>query len=771
MNADRKLLEFDKIIQKVAFLCETDRAKQLALEIEPSNDVDLVERQLFETEEAKTMIERFDAAPMGGVLLLDEALKRARLFAMLSIEELQRVSSLQSAIEANLRFIRKIRSLELPTKHTGHYFDDLIPVPQLKRAIDECIDDRGTVVDSASDELGQIRRKLHQTERKIVEKMESLLKSEGAYLTDSIVTIRNNRLVLPVKTDYRNTFKGIIHDQSASRETVFMEPLACVELNNAVSSLQVQEQAEIEKILYRLSAMVSERHAELATDFVLLTELDILFAKAKYAIQIQAVRPEIASEIHLIQARHPLIDPKTVVANTIRYGSYKAIIITGPNTGGKTVALKTLGLLAMMAQSGLLVPCLEPTKLPIFSGIYADIGDEQSIEQSLSTFSSHITKIIDILDKAEAKSLILLDELGSGTDPKEGASLAISIMDHLRQRDVHVMVSTHYPELKIYAFDKDDVQNASVEFDIQTLRPTYRLLQGIPGTSNAIDIASRLGLFDEIIEHAKHVSLTFDNQTMNLIRKLERQSLELQAEIEAAQAESVKLKAKQAALEAEQVANKTAQNKAMAAIEEQKRQVVDQAKKDALQLIDELDQMKKSATFKEHELAKLKHDIKQLSETNIDYKKLNTTAIQVGDVVTVIPFQRDGIVMKAMGSGNFQIQMGTITSIFHQNQLEYAGKKPIKTDGSKVSVLRQSNPKVELDLRGMRFEEAMTALDKFIDNCLMDNLEFAYIIHGYGTGALRKGVLDYMKSTSAIASYRPGGAGEGGSGVTVVAFK
>ncbi len=466
-----------------------------------------------------------------------------------------------------------------------------------------------------------------------------------------------------------------------------------------------------------------------------------------------------------------MIDPVAVVANTISYHQYKAIIITGPNTGGKTVALKTLGLLSLMTQSGMLIPCGEHSKTMIFSGIYADIGDEQSIEQSLSTFSSHITKIIDILRRAEDKSLILLDELGSGTDPKEGASIAISIMDYLRKRDVYVMVSTHYPELKIYAFDKEDVQNASVEFDIHTLRPTYRLLLGIPGTSNAIDIASRLGLNQEIIENAKRVSLTFDNQTMNLIKKLERQSLELKAEMESYEREQAKLRQKQADLENELVQHKVAQNKAMAAIDSEKKQVIEKAKADAIALIEELDEMKKTASFKEHELAKLKHDVKQLAETKIDYKKLNNTAIQVGDVVNVIPFQRNGIVMKSLGSGNFQIQMGTISSIFHQNSLEFTGKKDAKVDQSKVVVRRTSNTKIELDLRGVRFEEAMTMLDKFIDDCLISNLEFAYIIHGYGTGALRKGVMEYVKSAPDIASFRAGGPGEGGSGVTVVTFK
>ncbi|MDZ4197080.1 MAG: endonuclease MutS2, partial [Candidatus Izemoplasmatales bacterium] len=676
MDADLKILEFDKIILKVVRFCETDLGKRQAQDILPSNKKETVEMMLFETFEAKTMIERFDSAPMNGVLDVSEALNRARLGAMCSIEELQRVSSLQSAVESNVRFIRKIRALEIMTLHTSHYFDGLISLPFIKKGIDECIDDRGYVVDSASDELGNVRRKITQLQKRISEKMDSILKSEASKLTDQIVTIRNNRLVLPVKAEYKNSFKGMIHDQSASKETVFIEPTAVMEMNNLLGSLAIQEQNEIEKILYRLTGLVATSYQEVLSNFSILTQLDILFAKAKYAIQIDGILPEIsANEISIHQARHPLIDPVSVVANTITYKQYKVIIITGPNTGGKTVALKTLGICSLMAQSGLLIPAKEPSKIKIFSGIYADIGDEQSIEQSLSTFSSHITKIIDIIKRAPADALILLDELGSGTDPKEGASLAISILDYLRKRQVHVMVSTHYPELKIYAYDLEDVLNASVEFNIHTLKPTYRLLLGIPGTSNAIDIATRLGLNDEIVLHAKEVSLTFDNQTMNLIKKLEHQSLELNEEILFYNQEKAKLEQKQRELEKELVVHRQEQNKALQQINEQKTQVIQKAKEDAMLLIDELDKLKKEASFKEHELAKLKHDVKSLNETKVDYKKLNQTMIQVGDIVNVIPFQRSGIVMKNMGSGNFQIQMGTITSVFHQNSLEFSGKK------------------------------------------------------------------------------------------------
>ncbi len=772
MDADLKILEFDKIIDRLVTFCETDQGKLQARAILPSDDETLITSQLAETEEAKIMIERFDSAPMGGVLNLSEALKRARLGAMLNIEELLRVSSLENAVQANQRFIRKIKSLEINAEHLTTYFDQLIPLPQLKKAIETCIDDRGYVVDSASEALGSVRKKIQANQRKITEKMEHLLRSEASKLTDTIITIRNNRLVLPVKAEYKYSFQGVIHDLSASKETVFIEPYQVMELNNLQQNLMIQEQAEIEKILYYLSGLVSEKYVEIGLNFDLLTTLDIIFAKAKYAFQTNAIRPEITSrDINIHQARHPLIDPAVVVANTIAFKNYKAIIITGPNTGGKTVAMKTLGLLSLMAQAGLLIPAKEPSKITIFSGIYADIGDEQSIEQSLSTFSSHITKIIDIIQRKQPKSLILLDELGSGTDPKEGASLAISILDYLRHEDVYVMVSTHYPELKIYAYELDDVLNASVEFNIHTLQPTYRLLLGIPGTSNAIDIATRLGLMDEIVTKAREVSLTFDNQTMNLIKKLERQSLELNEEIALAKSERTALEKKRNDLEEELIHMRKEQNRKLSQIETDKLAIIEEAKAEAMRLIDELDQLKKQATFKEHELAKLKHDVKSLNDRSVHFEKLNYQTIQVGDIVNVIPFQRQGIVMKSLGNHQFQVQMGTLTSVFHQNSLEFSSKNDTKPNQSKVTVTRHSNPKMELDLRGLRFEEAMQKMDKFIDDCLIDHLEYAYIIHGYGTGALRKGVMEMIKQSSIIKSHRPGGMNEGGSGVTVVYFK
>lgn len=771
MTFNQTVLEFPKILAQIRNYAETDLGKQLVMAIEATNNQEMIELWLNEVFEAKTMIERFDSSPMTGVLNIRDSIKRASLGSTLSIEELLSIVSLIEAVSNNQRFIRKIRQLEIISKTLNHYYDELIPLTFIKTQVEKCIDNKGQVYDDASIELSSVRKRLAVNQKRVTEKMESLLKSESVKLTDNIITIRNNRLVLPVKAEYKNSFKGIIHDQSSSRETVFIEPMGCVETNNLIQTLFLQENEEIEKILAKLSGLIGDNANEMSSNFNILTSLDVIFAKAKYAISTSSTKPEITDNtIHLIKARHPLIDKEVVVANTIHFGRYRSIIITGPNTGGKTVALKLLGLLSIMVQSGLLIPAEEGSKTRIFSNIFADIGDEQSIEQSLSTFSSHITKIIKILETVDSDSLVLLDELGSGTDPKEGASLAIAIMDFLRDHKAYTMVTTHYPEMKLYAFNKDDTVNASVEFDIDTLKPTFRLQIGTPGTSNALEIASRLGLSDNVIAHAKKVSLSFDNETTILMKKLEIQSIELNQEIEEYKSKKNVLEHKHQEIQKTLDQTKAEQNKLLIELEKEKQIIIERAKEEALSLIKELDQLRKQENFKDHELAKLKHEVKNLGAEPMLLKKINQKRISVGDIVTVIPYQKQGIVMKQDGQNKYLVQMGILSSSFTEEQLEYLNHKTGEKK-SKVSVTRTNSTKVELDLRGMRYEEAIDALEKHIDNCLINNLEFTYIIHGYGTGALRKGVQELVKKNKQIKSSRSGGDGEGGSGVTVLYFK
>ncbi|MCK5732018.1 MAG: Smr/MutS family protein, partial [Tenericutes bacterium] len=554
-------------------------------------------------------------------------------------------------------------------------------------------------------------------------------------------------------------------------ETVFMEPISCFEMNNELQTHFVEEANEIEKILRELSEVVGLESDNLKNNLSIFTYLDIVFGKAKYAVEYDCNKPTITKDkINLLGARHPLIAKKEVVGNNINFRDYNHIVITGPNTGGKTVCLKTLGLLSIMAQSGILIPIEEGSETIVFENIFADIGDEQSIEQSLSTFSSHISKIIYIIDNATEKSLILLDELGSGTDPKEGASLAISIINHLRKRKLYSMITTHYSELKTYAFDLDDTINASVEFDIETLRPTYKLKIGVPGTSNAIQIASRLGLQDDIIEGAKEVSISFDSDISVLIKKLEKQSIQLDNDINKYHEEINILNSKQNNLDDLIVEEKIRQNKLLDKLEKEKRDHLVKLEMKAQKLIDELNSLRDQANFKDHELARLKHDVKSINKSNDKYVKTKNTGISIGDRVLVIPYQRSGIVNKKVGK-KYEVLMGTLSTTLEEKQLEFIEKPKTEKPKSSGIVVKTSTAKVELDLRGKRYLEAVDELDRYIDTCLMNNLEFGYIIHGYGTGVLMKAVSEYIKISTVIKSSRPGGPNEGGKGVTVIYFK
>jgi len=772
MYAETKKLEFDKILSQIRNLAVTDLAKPAISAFTPMNNVLEIERLLTETNQAKIMIIRYDQTPMTGVLNIGGAIKKAEIGSTLNIEEFLRIVSHQEAVGRNITFIKKVRQLEIATDSLDNYYDRLISLPKLKEAIEAVIDQKGEIYDFASIKLASIRKKIKISEERIESKMASLLQSESAKLSDSIITIRNNRLVLPIKAEFKDSFKGVVHDASASGETMFMEPMSCFILNNELQSLFVEEANEIERILRELTEIVALDSINLRNNLEILTYLDIVFAKAKYANIFDCTLPELTkNSINLLNARHPLIPQKEVVGNDIKFHDYRHVIITGPNTGGKTVALKTLGLLSLMCQTGILIPVDEGSKTMVFDNIFADIGDEQSIEQSLSTFSSHISKIIHILENATPNSLVLLDEIGSGTDPKEGASLAISIINHLRTRSLYSMITTHYPELKTYAFDLDDTVNASVEFDIDTLRPTYRLKIGVPGTSNALQIAKRLGLKQDIITAAEKVSLSFDTDISHLIRKLEKQSLELDQEVQKYHHENTLLKAKQEELDQLQLEERIRQNKLIDRLEKEKRFELENLEAKANKIIDELNQLRNSAEFKEHELARLKHEAKSINPEKTSYKKVKHTEIVSGDKVLLIPYQRQGIVNKKLSDGKYEVLMGTLSVTLSESDLEFIEKPIIEKAKSSGTVTKVSTAKVELDLRGMRYLEAVDELDKFVDNCLINNLEFGYIIHGYGTGALKKAVDEYIKSHDVIKSNRSGGQNEGGKGVTVIYFR
>jgi DNA mismatch repair protein MutS2 len=772
MIADIKKLEFDKIRQILTGYGRTDLGRSDILKISPLRDQTQIEKKLLETEQAKIMVLRFDETPLTGVLDIRDLIRKAEIESVLSIEEFIKIVSHQEAIQRTNQYIKKIQNLDIDYSSLKEYYERLVNLSDLKSEIDRIIDSKGQIYDKASQKLAKLRRQIKVSEDKINQQMASLLKSEANKLSDSIITIRNNRLVLPVKAEYKNTFNGVVHDQSASKETVFMEPMSCFTLNNELQGLLIDEENEIEAILRALTKKVTERTQDLTNNLSIFTYLDLVFAKAKYAIELDMNKPKLTNQIKLINARHPMIDPKEVVGNNIFFGDYHHIIITGPNTGGKTVALKTLGLLSLMVQSGMLIPVNEHSETLVFNHIFADIGDEQSIEQSLSTFSSHIGNIIRIFNHIEDKALILLDEIGSGTDPKEGASLAISMMDYIRRHDIYSMVTTHYPELKTYAYNLEDIINASVEFDLQTLKPTYKLKIGIPGESNAISIARRLGLDESICKQAEDVSISFDTDVTKLVRKLEKQSHELDKQLEREKEQFMLLKEKEEILRKEKEKQIKDHNRILNQYAEENRLKQEEALKKVNALIEELDDLRSQANFKEHKLAQIKYERNQLQDPDdITYEKASDQSIQVGDRVKVLPYQRQGVVHKQLKENEFEVQMGVLTITAKVDELEYLGKAKKETKVIHKKPMPQKEVKVELDLHGKRYIEAMDELDKFVDNCLLNNLEFAYIVHGIGTMALKKGVEKYAKKNPQIKSFRPGGEHEGGKGVTIIYFK
>lgn len=600
-------------------------------------------------------------------------------------------------------------------------------------------------------------------------------------LTDGIVTIRNERYVVPVRAEAKNTFGGTVHDQSSSGNTYFIEPKEVVDLNNKLQEYHVEERREIERILRALTEEVKKFVDELSVNVDVLSEIDFMFAKGKYARLIHGIRPKMNQKgiIRLVGARHPLIDARTVVANDIEIGDeYTTIVITGPNTGGKTVTLKTVGLLTLMAQSGLLIPAHASSQLAIFDHVFADIGDEQSIEQSLSTFSSHMTNIVRIMERLTVNSLILFDELGAGTDPKEGASLAISILDYVKVRGARTIATSHYPELKAYAYECDDVINASVEFDIETLSPTYRLLVGVPGRSNAFEISKRLGLKEAILEAARTRVETTKTELTDLITKLEDRGLELDREIQGLQQQNQEVEQMRLDYERKIAKFEAEREKLLEQIKKEAFENIRQAKEEAEQIVADLRQAKKAAdlTIKDHELTEKLTALKASEAKQAEQfkrKARNKAPLKPGDEVMVLSLNRQGELIEQTKNGEWMVQLGMMKVNIKADDLEYLRKSVKKKDTAKGKMIhkRRTDIGIQLDLRGERYEDAMLRLDKYMDEVLLAGYQTVTIIHGHGTGALRQGVHKYLKQNKHVASFRFGGAGEGGTGATVVELK
>ncbi|WML30508.1 endonuclease MutS2 [Neobacillus sp. OS1-32] len=780
-----KVLEFTKVREQLLEHAASSLGKEKIANLVPSTDFDEVVKLQAETDEGATVYRIKGNIPLSGIYDIRPHIKRSIIGGVLSPHELMQISSTIYASRQMKRFIEEIDEERTEIPILKEQVDQIIPLTNLEHVIKQAIDESGEVLDGASELLRTLRHQLRSNEARVREKLESMIRSSSAQkmLSDAIITIRNDRFVIPVKQEYRGHYGGIIHDQSSSGQTLFIEPQVIVQLNNQLQDIRVKEQLEIERILTELSAKVAEFANELQIIVKILANLDFIFAKARYGKKIKATMPIINNEgrIALYQARHPFIPLDEVVANDILLGEdYTTIVITGPNTGGKTVTLKTLGLCSLMAQAGLQVPAQDGSELAVFGAVYADIGDEQSIEQSLSTFSSHMVNIVDILNRVDDNSLVLFDELGAGTDPQEGAALAISILDEVYRIGARVVATTHYPELKAYGYNREGVLNASVEFDVETLSPTYKLLLGVPGRSNAFEISQRLGLNERIINNARSYISEDTNQIDNMIASLEESKHQAEIEQQEAldflrQAEKLHKDLQKQMIEFYEKKDSMLEKAAAKAAE-----IVDEAKKEAEQVIRDLRKMRteKHAEIKEHELIDAKKRLEKAvpemtKSAKLTNKKSKKQQYLPGDEVRVLTFDQRGTLVEKVSADEWQVQMGILKMKVKEKDMEYLGSTEKKQETRPMAIVKgsDSHVKLELDLRGERYEDALLKVEKYIDDALLASYPRVSIIHGKGTGALRQGVQEYLRNHRAVKKIRFGEAGEGGTGVTVVEFK
>ena len=775
-----KILEFAKITEQLQQMAITTPAKMAAKSLVPSNDFAQVERALKQTLAGADILRVKGQLPLTDFADVEPSIKRLRIKANLNAKELGNLLLvLELANEIN-DFFSDVDEEKLDLTAINSILMQLDVPQSLFKQLKRSLDFDGEVLDTASAELSHLRREIKNNDAEIKDKMDSYTKgNSGKYLSEQIVTIRDERYVIPVKQEYRNKFGGVVHDQSASGQTLFIEPSAVLNLNNRQQNLLAQEKREISRILRNLSDLVRPEADSIDTIASSLVELDFIQAKAKLAHFMKATEPQLTHNQSLLflQARHPLIDPKKVVANDIRLGEdYDTILITGPNTGGKTITLKTVGILQLMVQSGLFIPVAEGSKAGVFKDICADIGDEQSIEQSLSTFSSHINGIVKIMKSVNAETLVLIDEIGAGTDPEEGASLAISILDFLRQKKAKIIVTTHYPELKLYGYNRERTTNASMEFDLKTLSPTYRLQIGIPGHSNAFAIARRLGMREDVVKKAQEL-MSDENVDINqMITELTKQT---KAASDARSHLTTSLdRAKKLEIKLQQALDWYNQRvqKQLEFAQERANEVVTKSRKKADKIIEQLEQQK--GKVKQNEIIAAKGEFNQLERQNenlahnrVLQREKRRHHVNIGDKVKVLSYGQTGTITKKLSEHEYEVQMGIIKVKVSDRDIEKIGLQKESQSTKQVraiSASRRSNVRSELDLRGQRYDEAMTNLDRYIDSVLLAGLDVVTIIHGIGTGAIRKGVWKYLKSSKHVKSYNYAPANEGGNGATIV---
>lgn len=785
-------LEYTKIIDLLTEKADSEPGKKLCRDLVPSTDLSTIRTAQRETKDALARLFRIGSTSFGSNRDFGFSIRSLEIGSSLSMSELLKLASFLDNVSRIKTYGKKERE-DLPNDSLDAYFEGLTPMTQLANEINRCILSEEEMADDASPKLKSIRRSKLSTNEKIHSQLTSMV--NGAYRTflqDAVITMRDNRYCIPVKAEYKSQVSGMVHDQSSTGSTFFIEPAAVVNLNNQLKELDLQEQEEIEVILGDLSSQAAVHTSELAADQKIMTTLDFIFAKAKLAMEQNATEPIFNTEhyIQIRKGRHPLLDKKKAVPIDVRLGKdFDLLVITGPNTGGKTVSLKTVGLFTLMGQAGLHIPALDRSELSIFSEVYADIGDEQSIEQSLSTFSSHMTRVVHILQHADADSLCLFDELGAGTDPTEGAALAIAILNYLHDRGIRTMATTHYSELKIYALSTNFVENACCEFDVETLRPTYRLLIGIPGKSNAFAISSKLGLSDEIIHAAKEQISKEDESFEDVIADLEQSRVTIEKEQQEIAEYKERIRTLQEQLQKKNEKIDQAKDKILRDANEKARAILQEAKDVADETIRDFNKAGASADIKELEKKRQKVRDK-INEKNgklalgntqkkpADQKTVDPKKLKKGDSVKIISMNLKGIVNTLPDArGNLFVQCGIMRMQTNVNDLVPVKEETItapalqRTNTGKLKMSKSFSVSSEINLLGCTVDEAIAKLDKYLDDAYLAHLPSVRVVHGKGTGALRNAVQSHLKRLKYVKEYRLGEYGEGDAGVTIVTFK
>ena len=786
-----KTLEYDKIIEQLTSRASSLLGKRKCENLQPSASLGEIEHLQRQTQDALTRLFQKGTISFGGARDVRGSLKRLEIGSSLGIQELLSICSVLENSSRVKAYGRRENS-DIPRDSLDDLFDALEPLGTLSAEIRRCILSEDEISDDASPALRQIRRSIKNTGERIHNQLAGMVNgSARSYLQDAVITMRNGRYCIPVKAEYKNQVPGMIHDQSSTGSTLFIEPMAVVKLNNDIRDLELKEQAEIEAILASLSELAAQNRESIQYDLETLTELDFIFARASLAMDQKATRPLFNTDgyINIRKGRHPLIDKDRVVPIDIHLGKeFHLLIVTGPNTGGKTVSLKTVGLLTLMGQSGLHIPALDRSELSIFTEVYADIGDEQSIEQSLSTFSSHMTNVVSFIEKADRNSLVLFDELGAGTDPTEGAALAIAILNYLQKQGIRTMATTHYSELKVYALSTAGVENASCEFDMETLRPTYRLLIGVPGKSNAFAISGKLGLPDFIIDEARKQISQEAESFEDVISQLEESRVTLEREQEEISRYKEEISSLKKDLETRQEKLDSRKEKILQDANEQAHAILREAKEYADKTMKDFHRFGKeniSVKEMEQERQRLREKMNKVEKKMTIKKKaapaktLKPSDLHLGDGVKVLSMNLKGTVSTLPDSrGYLFVQMGIMRSKVHISDLAILQDDPVitapnlqRTQTGKIKMSKSASVGVEINLLGKTVDEAVAELDKYLDDAYLAHLPSVRIVHGKGTGALRKGVHQYLRRQKHVKSFRLGEFGEGDAGVTIVEFK